>query len=76
MVFFAAGAFRTGGPGGVGGSGTGGDGGATGGAVDAYRVRSFPGVFVLDAMGVIRHKHLRGSELEKAVEKLLAETGK
>jgi thiol-disulfide isomerase/thioredoxin len=49
------------------------NGGASGGAVDAYRVRSFPTVFVLDPKGVIRHKHLRGAELEKAVEKVLAE---
>jgi thiol-disulfide isomerase/thioredoxin len=52
------------------------NGGATGGPVDAYRVRTFPGVFVLDGKGVIRFKHLRGPELEKAVEKLLAEAGK
>jgi hypothetical protein len=39
-------------------------------------VRTFPTVFVLDPKGVIRSKHLRGSELEKAVEKLLAEAGK
>jgi hypothetical protein len=52
------------------------NGGATGGPIDAYRVRTFPTVFVLDPKGVIRYKHLRGPELEKVVEKLLAEAGK
>jgi thiol-disulfide isomerase/thioredoxin len=47
------------------------NGGARGGAVEAYKVRFFPTVYVLDAKGVIRHKHLRGDDLGKAVEKLL-----
>jgi peroxiredoxin len=51
------------------------NGGARGGAVEAYKVRFFPTVYVLDAKGVIRHKHLRGDDLEKAVEKMLAEMG-
>jgi thiol-disulfide isomerase/thioredoxin len=41
-----------------------------------WNVRFFPTVYVIDAQGVIRHKQIRGAELEKAVEKLLAETGK
>lgn len=41
-----------------------------------WNVRFFPTIYVIDAKGVIRHKQLRGEELEKAVEKLLAETGK
>ncbi len=51
------------------------NGGARGGAVEAYKVRFFPTVYVIDAKGVIRHKHLRGDDLEKAVEKMLEEKG-
>jgi hypothetical protein len=36
-------------------------------------VRFFPTVYVIDAKGVIRYKHVRGKDLEEAVEKLLAE---
>ena len=35
-----------------------------------------PGYYIIDAKGVIRHKGLRGDELEKAVEKLVAEVSK
>jgi thiol-disulfide isomerase/thioredoxin len=38
-----------------------------------WNVRFFPTIYVIDAKGVIRHKQVRGEELEKAVEKLLAE---
>jgi peroxiredoxin len=41
-----------------------------------WNVRFFPTIYVIDAKGVIRHKHIRGEELEKAVEKLIAEAGK
>jgi thiol-disulfide isomerase/thioredoxin len=50
------------------------NGGAKGGAAEAYKVKFFPTIYVLDTKGVIRHKHLRGDDLEKAVEKLLAES--
>jgi peroxiredoxin len=40
---------------------------------DAYAVTFYPTVYVLDAAGVIRSKHVRDRELEEAVEKLLAE---
>jgi thiol-disulfide isomerase/thioredoxin len=39
---------------------------------ELYRVEFFPFVYVLDVQGVIRFKHVRGRELEEAVEKLLA----
>ena len=42
--------------------------------IKQWNVRSFPTIYVIDAKGVIRHKGIRGEELEKAVEKLLAET--
>ena len=38
-----------------------------------YDVRYYPNIFVLDAAGVIRFKDLRGADLERAVEKLLAD---
>jgi thiol-disulfide isomerase/thioredoxin len=38
-----------------------------------WNVRFFPTVYVIDGKGVIRHKHVRGKELEEAVAKLLAE---
>jgi thiol-disulfide isomerase/thioredoxin len=41
-----------------------------------WNVRFFPTIYVIDAKGVIRHKNIRGAELEKAVEKLVAEAGK
>jgi len=41
-----------------------------------WNVRFFPTIYVIDAQGVIRHKNIRGEELEKAVEKLVAEAGK
>ena len=47
--------------------------GPTGGMVDAWDVYGYPTIYVLDAQGVIRHKDLRGDELEKAVEALLVE---
>lgn len=41
-----------------------------------WNVRFFPTIYVIDAKGVIRHKNIRGAELEKAVEALVAEVGK
>ncbi len=39
----------------------------------AWNVQSFPTIYVLDAQGVIRHKELRGKDLDEAVDKLVAE---
>ena len=44
--------------------------------IKTWNVRFFPTIYVIDAKGVIRHKHIRGEELEKAVAKLVAEVGK
>ncbi|MCS7022276.1 MAG: TlpA family protein disulfide reductase [Gemmataceae bacterium] len=49
------------------------NGGDRGAALEKYRVTFFPTIYVLDAKGVIRYKHVRGAELEKAVETLLQE---
>jgi thiol-disulfide isomerase/thioredoxin len=43
------------------------------GIIEDWDVRYYPTIYVLDAQGVIRHKDLRGEELEKAVNALLAE---
>lgn len=39
-----------------------------------WNIRFFPTIYVIDAKGVIRYKNIRGAELDKAVEKLVAET--
>ena len=44
-------------------------------AAKAYKVEFFPNIYVIDAKGVIRHKHIRGEQLEKAVEELIKEAG-
>lgn len=49
------------------------DGGTDGPIATAWNVHSWPTVFVLDAEGTIRHRDLRGDDLDKAVEDLLAE---
>jgi thiol-disulfide isomerase/thioredoxin len=41
---------------------------------DDWDIRYYPTIYVIDAQGLIRHKDLRGEELEKAVTRLLAET--
>ena len=50
------------------------DGGSPSGPIAAaWDVLGWPTIYVLDAQGTIRFKNLRGSELEVAVEQLLAE---
>jgi thiol-disulfide isomerase/thioredoxin len=49
------------------------NGGARGAAIEAYRVQFYPTIYVLDDKGVIRHKHVRGPAMDKAVEELLKE---
>jgi hypothetical protein len=50
------------------------DGGTTGGPIQtAYDIAHWPTIFVLDPRGVIRHIDVRGEELDKAVDALLAE---
>lgn len=39
----------------------------------AWNIKYFPTIYVLDQKGVIRFKGVRGEEMDKAVEKLLAE---
>jgi thiol-disulfide isomerase/thioredoxin len=47
--------------------------GGVGGVIDDWNVTAYPTIYVLDSKGVIRYKDLRGEELEKAVNLLLAE---
>ena len=47
--------------------------GSAGGLIDDWYIQYFPTIYVIDAQGVIRHKDLRGEELEKAVNALLEE---
>lgn len=46
------------------------------GILKNWNIRFFPTIYIIDAKGVIRHKGLRGDEMEKAVEKLIEEAGK
>jgi len=41
--------------------------------VQAYHVSGYPDTFVIDARGILRHLHLLGTGLDKAVEELLKE---
>jgi thiol-disulfide isomerase/thioredoxin len=50
--------------------------GSEGGIVEDWDVKYFPTIYVLDAKGVIRHKDLRGKDLEEAVNDLLQEAEK
>ena len=50
-----------------------GPGGWSANFTDDWNIRAIPAIFVLDAKGVIRHKNIRGEELEKAVNALLDE---
>ena len=48
----------------------------TGGPIStAWRVRGWPTIYILDGEGVIRFKNVRGDELDRAIETLLAELG-
>lgn len=49
------------------------DGSTSGPLATKWGVNGWPTIYVLDAKGVIRHKGLRGKELEDAVVKLIAE---
>jgi len=50
------------------------DGGSTEGPIaKAWNVSGWPTTYVLDAKGVIRSKNVREAEMDKAVDKLLAE---
>ena len=50
-----------------------GENGTRGPISKAWNVSSWPTIYVLDADGVIRFKNVRGKDIDKAVETLLAE---
>jgi hypothetical protein len=52
------------------------DGATDGPLATRWNVQGWPTIYVLDAKGVIRHRDLRGEELEAAVLKLVEETAK
>jgi hypothetical protein len=53
------------------------DGGRAGDRITSrWQVHSYPTIYVLDHKGVIRYKNVRGAELDKAVDQLLAELNK
>jgi len=45
--------------------------GAGGAVQKAYHVQYFPNNFVMDANGIIRDGHVRGADMDKAVEELV-----
>ena len=47
--------------------------GAAGPLTAKWRIQYFPTIYVIDANGVIRFKDVRGSQMDRAVETLLAE---
>jgi hypothetical protein len=50
------------------------NGGSTSGPIsNAWRVRGWPTIYVLDANGVIRARDVRGEAMDRAVDALLAE---
>ncbi len=49
------------------------DGGTDGPITTRWGIVSFPTIFVLDSRGVLRHRDLRGEELDRAVGTLVAE---
>lgn len=48
-------------------------GGVPGPVVELYRVMAFPTIFVLDEEGIIRHVDLRGAQLERTVDEMVAD---
>ena len=53
------------------------DGGSTDGPIStAWAVQGWPTIYLLDAKGVIRHKNVRGAEMDAAIEALVAEAEK
>jgi hypothetical protein len=50
------------------------NGGSTSGPIsDAWRVRGWPTIYVLDGSGTIRARNVRGEAMDRAVDALLAE---
>jgi len=53
------------------------NGGSTNGPIsNAWKVRGWPTIYVLDGNGVIRYRDVRGEAMDRAVDELLAELDK
>ena len=52
------------------------DGGLGGPIARQWGVQSWPSIWIIDAKGVIRHRNVRGQDMDKAVDALLAEAEK
>ena len=52
------------------------DGDTDGPISTAWNIEGWPTIYLIDAKGVIRHRDLRGEELERAVDALLKEIEK
>ena len=50
--------------------------GDSGPIIRKWNVRAFPTTYVLDHKGVIRYKNVHGEEMDRAIDKLLAEAEK
>ena len=52
------------------------NGGGTDGPISqAWSVRSWPSIWVIDAKGIVRFKNVRGHAMDEAVDQLLKEMG-
>jgi hypothetical protein len=51
------------------------DGSTSGPIATQWNVSGWPTIYVLDAKGVIRYRNVRGDDLDRAIETLLAERG-
>ena len=50
------------------------NGGGTGGPISqAWRVQSWPSIWVIDPKGIVRFRDVRGEDMDRAVDKLLQE---
>ena len=47
--------------------------GPSGPIAEAWGVRSWPSIFLIDAKGVIRHTDVRGSQLDRTIKDLIRE---
>lgn len=52
-----------------------GPGGIRGPISSAWRVTSWPSIWIIDAKGVIRYRDVRGAAADRAIDTLLAEMG-
>src|ERR1700733_11269382 len=49
------------------------DGSTSGPLATKWNIHGWPSIFVVDAKGVIRYRDVRGEDMDKAVDELLAE---